>query len=181
MNKLISEADAGVRQVESQVPTYNSSLSTARLLNKRIDDFIKSNILNSIKSIRYKIDNARSLVNRVPIATSFNGSASVSLRSPLVDGDNTNEMSMDIKTTQQDGLLMYIGDGLTPARRKRQAAGSDNHGNYLALSLVDGSVVFSARAGNLVSSVTSSTPVSDDKWYSINAARYVKCTVRRNL
>ena len=171
LNKLIVNANESVQQVEANIPTYNSSLTETKKIYKRIEDFIKNNISYTIDSIRYKIDHARSLANRVPVASNFNGSTSVSLSSPIAEGENTNEISMSVKTTEKDGLLMYIGDGLSSARRRRQSPGATSDMNYLSLVLENGFVVLIAKAGSIMARIVSSKAVSDGQWYSIKATR----------
>ena len=172
IGKLIIEADEAVSTAESVIPNYTDTLARGKTIQKRIDDYIKSNLSYSIASIRYKIDNARSLANRAPVAANFDGTTSASLSSPILEGETQNDVAMDIKTKEKDGLLLYMGDGLNSARRKRQSSGSSGNMNYLALLLQDGFVVFEVGAGSTQSRVKSKLSVSDGQWYSIKAARY---------
>ena len=176
LSKLIIQADERATQVESVIPNYNSTLNSGKVIQKRIDEYIKSNLSYSIASIRYKINNARSLANRVPVAANFDGTASASLSPRILEGETQNRVSMDIKTNEKDGLLMYVGDALSSARRKRQASSGGT--NYLALFLQDGFVVFEAGVGATQSRVKSKSTVSDGKWYSIKASRYAYSAFR---
>lgn len=174
IGKLIIQADESVSTTESVIPNYTDTLARGRTIQKRIDDYIKSNLSYSIASIRYKIDNARSLANRVPVAANFDGTSSASLSSPILEGETQNDVSMDVKTNQKDGLLLYLGDSLSSTRRKRQSSDSSGNMNYLALLLQDGFVVFEVGAGSTQARVKSKLPVSDGQWYSIKAVRYDK-------
>lgn len=168
LNKLIDQSDKEVSNIERQVPILNNSLTSGRRLHNQLDEFIKSNISYTLESIRYKIGNARSLVSRVQVGVFFNGGTSATLQSPIPDGESNTKISMDVRTTQQDGLLMYIGDPLSSARRRRQTA---NGMNYLMISLVKGKITVIAEAGGEMIKLESRTTVSDGKWYSVSLKR----------
>ena len=158
-----------VTTAESVIPKYNDSLTLGKTIQVRLDDYIKNNLTYTIASIRYKIDNARSLANRVPVAVQFDGSSSATLSSPIVAGEAQNDVSMDIKTNQKDGILMYLGDDLTSTRRRRQLP--SGNASYMALTLQDGFVVFTVAVGSAVARVKSQSPVSDNKWHTVKASR----------
>ena len=168
VGNLIISADIVVRELESEVPKYEIALNKTKAQHEKLHQFIMSNLTYTLESIRYKINHARSLANSAPIAAKFGPTTTVTLESPIVEGEAETVAEMDIKTTEKEGLLMYIGGSSNTTRRRRQAvAGSD----FMALTLSNGFVEFSAKTSGGMVKIRSMQAVSDDKWYRITAKR----------
>ncbi len=167
INKLIDEGAREVNNIYSIIPGLSQSLNEVKSLSQKLDENIRDNVTQTVDSIRYKIGHARSLANLAPLAVTFKPGSSVSLDSPIVEGESTTVVDMNIKTKVGDAFLFFAGNGA--GRSKRDTGVKSN--DYLALSIVNGFVTFSGRAGDAELELQSPQSVVDGKWYAITATR----------
>ncbi|XP_055884413.1 laminin subunit alpha-like isoform X2 [Biomphalaria glabrata] len=174
----LRDTENDVQSAENNLPMIISLLNNS---SQRVNQLLPlgDGISESVGQLREKIARARDEANRLKLGLHFLGNTSLTLRNPakLDDTGSYTRVSVYIKTSQPEALLVYVGDNLLmrseDGRIKRQVA-DDVQKDYLALEIRDSKVVFTFNLGSGSAKLVSKTMVNNGKWHHIIAERIGK-------
>ncbi|XP_071119471.1 laminin subunit alpha-like [Haliotis cracherodii] len=127
---------------------------------------ISSRVNINMAQLKEKIALARDEANRIRVGIRFVGNTSLTLRNPanLEQAGSYTKISLFFKTTQEDGLLYYMGGDQRSGRQD----------DYIALELVKGQAVFRFDLGSGPATIISPETYNDGQWHQLTATRIGK-------
>ncbi|KAL3869382.1 hypothetical protein ACJMK2_042067 [Sinanodonta woodiana] len=166
VNREINAAQTQVNTVKKLKPDVDSLLIELQGQAMKVKD-LGERVTASISELKEKIAIARNEANLIKVGLQFLGNSSVTLRNPrsIEQAGSYSMVSLFIKTTQENGLLLYTGAETMSRQRPK---------DYLALELENGKVVFKFNLGDGPAKIIHPHFVSDGKWYKITAKRIGK-------
>ncbi|KAG7228737.1 hypothetical protein INR49_008515, partial [Caranx melampygus] len=127
MDHKLTDAEQTVRNLSVALPTLTNSLAQVEALSKKVAQ--GANMTDSIRRVKDVIEETRTMVNRLSIATTFNGKGHVELRPP--------RNLKDIKAFTAIDLLLnqHQKDPSKADSRRRRRQGKHRDGNFFVFYL----------------------------------------------
>lgn len=174
-NKDISQALNQVSRVDELVPNILGAMDNLEEKQKRLDS-LNSQIGDDLDRLRRHIEQARSLANSIKVGVNFLPNTTLELKTPenLQSQTFNTKLSTYFKTTNPNGLLLYLGNEPKPgARGKRD--------DFMAIEIENGYPVLLVDVGDGPERIISNKLVHDGRWYEAiveRAGKNVKFTIR---
>ncbi|XP_018320894.1 laminin subunit alpha [Agrilus planipennis] len=165
--KDLDDTKRNILQVEQQIYTVNQKLPNIVNSLKEFPDQYDSmrgtaqSVEDKIKKLNQQIALARDIANRIKVGVKFYPNTTLELRNPpnLADLSTSTQISGYFKTSNPNGLLLYLGNGNGTKLRRTQTD------DYLALEIENGYPVLTLEIGNDPQRIISNKYVADDTWY----------------
>lgn len=128
-----------------------------------------TDIADKIAALKRKVALARDQAKRIEIGAKFHGNTSIQLRNPekLQQAATYTQTSMYVRTSEPNGLLMYLGNEVGTRKRVKQMLTDD----FMALEVNGGKVILTMDLGNGPGHVTTSKNIADGQWHKIEVER----------
>uniref|UniRef100_H2ZS58 Laminin subunit alpha-1 n=1 Tax=Latimeria chalumnae TaxID=7897 RepID=H2ZS58_LATCH len=157
--ELITESSKTVVSAETKVKEAEAQ---ARLLLERLKPLkmLEDNLSRNLSEIRELISQARKQAASIKVAVSADGDC-IRAYQPEITTSNFNTLTLNVKTTEPDNLLFYLG--------------SSTNTEFLAVEMRRGRVAFLWDVGS--GAVRLDNPdiqINNDKWHRIDATRFGK-------
>lgn len=149
-----------LNQVNEKLPILIENLKEYPDESNNIET-VKQNIEKEIKKLNEQIAFARDLADRIKVGVEFQRETTLELRNPpnLQDLSTSTYISGYFKTKNDNGLLMYLGNGNGTNLRRTKTD------DYMALELENGYPVLTMDIGNGPERIVNNKYIERDTWY----------------
>lgn len=174
-NKDISQALSQVQRVGELVPNILGAIDELEIKQGRLDS-LNSEIGDDLERLRRQIDQARSLANNIKLGVNFLPNTTLELKTPenLQSQTFNTRISTFFKTSNPNGLLLYLGNEPKPGQRGKRD-------DFMAIEIENGYPVLLVDLGDGPERIISNKLVDDDRWYEAiveRAGKNVTFTIR---
>ncbi|PVD23436.1 hypothetical protein C0Q70_16705 [Pomacea canaliculata] len=162
-NLKMKSIETNIEEVKNNRPVVGS-LVQPLLTNASWLVGIGEKLELNVQALRRKIELAQEQANRIRVGLKFLGNTTVTARNPpkLYQAGSFSRLSLYFKTTQSDGLILYVG-GEQPVENFQN--------DFLSLELEGGLLVYKYNLGSGLARIASLTPVNDGQWHQAIAER----------
>lgn len=174
-NKDISQALNQVQRVGELVPNILGAIDELEGKQTRLDS-LNSQIGDDLDRLRRQIEQARSLANNIKLGVNFMPNTTLELQTPenLQSQTFNTRVSTFFKTSNPNGLLLYLGNEPKPGQRGKRD-------DFMAIEIENGYPVLTLDVGDGPERIISNKLVDDDRWYEAiveRAGKSVTFTIR---
>ncbi|KAG1696659.1 Laminin subunit alpha [Nymphon striatum] len=169
------DANDGIKRAQTLVDRVTGRVPELIKLSNKNGGTVKriklknADIVDKIAALKRKVALARDQAKRIEIGAKFHGNTSIKLRNPenLQQAATYTQTSMYVRTSQPDGLLMYLGNEVGTHNRVKRMLTDD----FMALEISGGKVILTIDLGSGNGQVTNSKYITDGQWHKIEVER----------